>query len=264
MSDPRTYTLTAFVLRHHLVGEADKILALFSLEAGLRRVVAKGVRKASSRLAGRLEAFREAEIGLAKGRNLDVVTSADSLRRFPAIATDFDALAAGMAANELLLAFMEENDPHPAAYGLYAELLGLLGPPAPQRSLLLLAAFELQLMELLGYRPDLTACVACDRPLARSTDVAGLHIEGGQVICVQCDGTVSGRVRRLSGPAWQLLGTLQERPLAEVAVLGQVDEGILGNVRLALRDYVGWRAERDLKAQRMFDYAPAPYAPPAL
>lgn len=255
MSDSRLSAVTAFVLRHHVLGEADKILVLLTQEDGLRRVVAKGLRKANNRIGGRLEAFRESQILLAKGRNLDVVTQVDSLRRFPAVAQDYDALACGMAAAELLIAFLEEGDPHPEAYALFAALLGELGPGAPAE--VLLTAFELQLLEILGYRPELGLCMGCDRPIEWSYDVAGLHIEGGQAICVHCEGLVSGRVRRLSGAAWSLLTRLQETPLAEARGL-DAQPGVLGNCRHALKEYLSYRAERELKAQHMFDWQPAP------
>lgn len=255
MSDSRLTPVTAFVLRHHVVGEADKILVLLTQEDGLRRALAKGLRKANNRIGGRLEAFRECQIVLAKGRNLDIVTQVDSLRRFPGVAQDYDALACGMAASELLMAFLEEGDPQPEVYALFAELLGELGPGAPAE--ILLTAFELQLLELLGYRPELQVCMGCDRPIEGPYDVAGLHIEGGSAICVHCEGLVSGRVRRLSGAAWSLLLTLQETPLGEAKAL-EAPAGVLGNCRHALREYLAYRAERELKAQGMFDWQPAP------
>lgn len=255
VSDHRLNAVTAFVLRHHAVGEADKILVLFTLEEGLRRAVAKGLRKANNRIGGRLEAFRECQIMLAKGRNLDVVTQVDSLRRFPGVSQDYDALACGMAASELVMAFLEEGEPVPEVYALFAALLAELGPGAPAE--VLLTAFELQLLDLLGYRPELGVCLSCDRPIEWAYDVAGLHIEGGSAVCAHCEGLVSGRVRRLSGAAWSLLTRLQETPLAETRAI-EAPAGVLANCRHVLKEYLSYRAERELKAQGMFDWQPTP------
>ena len=252
----RVYRTEAVIIRRSDFGEADRLLTLIT-PMGKRRVVAKGLRKANNRIGGRLEAFRESQILLAKGRNMDVVTQVDSLRRFPGVSQDYDALACGMAAAELLLAFLEEGDPAPEAYDLFADLLGELGPGSPAE--LLLTAFELQLLDLLGYRPELHACVSCDRPMEWMADVAGLHIEGGAAICVHCEGLTSGRVRRLSGEAWALLVKLQDTPLAEARGLATTP-AVLGNCRSVLKEYLAFRAERELKAQRMFDWQPAPNA----
>lgn len=253
----RLHTVDAFVLRHHVVGEADKILVLLTREDGLRRVVAKGLRKANSRIGGRLEAFRESRILLARGRTMDVVTQVDSLRRFPGVSQDYDALACGMAAAELLLAFLEEGDPAPEVYDLFADLLGELGPGSPAE--VLLTAFELHLLELLGYRPELHGCLSCDRPIEWMADVAGLHVEGGQAVCVDCEGLVGGRVRRLSGEAWALLVKLQDAPLAAARGV-DAPPGVLATCRHALKEYLAHRAERELKAQGMFDWQAAPKA----
>lgn len=253
MADPHALAVTAFVLRHHVVGEADKIVVLFSREAGVLRVLAKGLRKAGSRVGGRLEAFRECEVTLARGRNLPIVTAVDSVRRFPAINTDYDALAAGMAACEVVIALFAADDPQPEAYALFGDFLATLGPDTPAE--ILLTAFELQLMGLLGYRPDLHVCTACGRAITGPREAGGLHIEDGGALCAGCIEATPGRVRRLTGAAWGLLVTLQDQPLAACVSL-KAPAGVVASARIALRAYVGFRAERELKAQSMFDWQP--------
>jgi DNA repair protein RecO (recombination protein O) len=253
--DDRQHTLTAFVLRQHAVGEADRVLVLLTRERGLQRALARGLRKAGSRLGGRLEAFREASVTLARGRNLDVVAGAESLRRFPAVATDFEALAAGLAATELLLAFLADDDPQPEAYDMYASLLGRLGPGAPAE--VLLCAFELQLLDALGYRPELEACTACGEPVEELGTFAGLDLEGGGVVCTGCEGLMPTRPRPLSGAAWRLLQQLRALDLAagEPPV---APADLAAQARGALKAYSSLHAERELKAQRMFDWTGAP------
>jgi DNA repair protein RecO (recombination protein O) len=253
--DDRQHTLTAFVLRQHAVGEADRVLVLLTREQGLRRALARGLRKAGSRLGGRLEAFREASVTLVRGRNLDVVAGAESLRRFPAVATDFDALAAGLAATELLLAFLAEDDPQPEAYDMYARLLGRLGPGAPAE--VLLCAFELQLLDALGYRPELEACTACGDPITDASGFAGLAMEAGGAVCVGCEGQLASRPRRLTGAAWQLLVGLRSLDL-EAGQPPEVPADLAAQARSALKAYTSFHAERDLKAQRMFDWKGEP------
>ncbi|HEY9723927.1 MAG TPA: DNA repair protein RecO [Oscillatoriaceae cyanobacterium] len=247
----RTSPLTAIALRGYPLNEADRILVLMTREEGLKRVLAKGLRKPKNRIGGRLEPLRENELLLAKGRNLDIVTQVDSLRAWPDVQRDFDCLAAAMGAAELLIAFVEEGDPHPEVYDLFVDLLAALRPGVPAETLL--AAFELQLLDLVGYRPDLAACMACDRPL-EAEDVHGLNVEGGGAVCVHCEGLMSGRVRRLSAGAWQMLTRLQETPLAECATLTG-EPRLLANCRHVLKDYLSLRAERELKAQGMFDWS---------
>jgi DNA repair protein RecO (recombination protein O) len=269
----RTYPITAIALRGYPLNEADRILVLFSPDEGLKRVVAKGLRKPKSRIGGRLEPFRENQILLAKGRNMDLVTQVESLRSFPAIQTDYDSLAAAMSAAELLLAFVEEGVPSEDVYEHFVEFLGLLGPNSEAE--VLLAAYELQLLELVGYRPELQVCLTCESPLEDPKQVRGLNIEAGGTVCWHCEGMMPGRVYRLSPGAWQLLVKLQETPLDECGRFSGAGT-ILASCRQALKDYMSFRAEKELKAQGMFEWqgivpqpvavarpvpAPAPEAP---
>lgn len=251
----RTYTLTAFTLRGYALAEADRILVLMTREHGLKRVVAKGLRKPKSRIGGRLEPFRENRVMLAKGKNMDVVVQAEGSRSYPDVSRDFEAMACAMSAAELLLAFLEDGDPQAEAYDLYAELLEALVPGASAETLL--AGFELHLLDLLGYRPQLDACVGCDRPLAEDGHVAGLHIEGGGAMCDHCAGLHAGRLRRLGPGAWSLLSALQDAPLAASAG-SEIPQRLVSHCRHALKDYLSHRAERELRAQGMFDWQGAP------
>jgi hypothetical protein len=79
MSEPRSYRVEAVVLRHSDWGEADRLLSLYTRERGKLRVVAKGARRIKSRKAGHLEPFTRVTLQLARGRDLPIVTQADTV-----------------------------------------------------------------------------------------------------------------------------------------------------------------------------------------
>src|SRR5438132_13046635 len=74
----RTYRAEAIVLKTNDFAEADRILVLFTRHFGKVRVVAKGIRRATSRMAGHAEPRTHATYQLARGRGLDVHTGADA------------------------------------------------------------------------------------------------------------------------------------------------------------------------------------------
>ena len=73
------YSDEAIVLRTHKLAEADRIITLLTRQHGRVRAVAKGVRRTTSRFGSRLEPFTHVDLQLAVGRNLDVVTQAETL-----------------------------------------------------------------------------------------------------------------------------------------------------------------------------------------
>jgi DNA repair protein RecO (recombination protein O) len=246
----RTRTLTGICLRAYPFKEADKILVVMTREEGLKRVVAKGLRKPKARVGGRLENLAENKLMLASGRTMDLLTQVDSLRGFPGISLDFELLAASMSAAELLMALLEDNDPNEKAYDLFCELLSLLTPGVEASGLLV--GFMLKFLDLLGYRPELSHCLSC-RGVIESENVWGLNIQAGGILCENCVGLAPGRVHALSAGAWHFLVQAQDIPLSNVSTLPGTP-ALLAACRKALREYSSFRAERELKAQGMFEW----------
>ena len=107
------YRDEAIVLRTHKLGESDRIITLLTRQHGRVRAVAKGVRRTTSRWGSRLEPFTHVDLQLAEGRNLDVVTQADTLDAFPSRLGDhYDRYTAGTVMLETAdRLVMEEKEP---------------------------------------------------------------------------------------------------------------------------------------------------------
>lgn len=78
----KNYKTEGIILKRTNFGEADKILTIYTRHFGKIKVLAKGIRKTTSRKSGHLELFNWAQICLAKGRNLDIITEAETVRSF--------------------------------------------------------------------------------------------------------------------------------------------------------------------------------------
>jgi len=77
-----TYKTEGIILKRRNFGEADKILTIFTKHYGKIKVIAKGIRKITSKKAGTLELFNHCKLILAKGRDLDIVTEAQVINNF--------------------------------------------------------------------------------------------------------------------------------------------------------------------------------------
>jgi DNA repair protein RecO (recombination protein O) len=78
-----SYTLDGIIINRTNIGEADKIITLYSLQFGKISLKAKGIRKLSSRRAGSLELFNWVKVSVVTGRgNLDVITEVDVVDTF--------------------------------------------------------------------------------------------------------------------------------------------------------------------------------------
>lgn len=147
------------MLRHVEVGEADRILSFYTLEYGKVQAIAKGIRKMRSRKAGHLEPFSRVELMLAKGRNLDVITQAEAQSTYENLRADLKLIAYAAYVVELLDRFTYEEGENRQLYNLLVNTLARLDEGSPAQTAV--HYYEVQLMDLLGFKPQLQVCVAC-------------------------------------------------------------------------------------------------------
>ena len=182
MSAPqRSYKTTAVVLRGRTYGEADRILTLYTGERGKIDAIAKGARRTKSHLAGRLEFGNEVQLGMHRGRNLDVVVSADIIAPHWQRLVQPERYAAANIIIELIDAFCEPDLPQPEIYALLTAALGAVAQSEDPLSLL--ARFSMRLLDALGLAPPVDTCVHCGAPLDGS---AWLDAEHGGFGCEKC------------------------------------------------------------------------------
>ena len=160
MREARSFRVEAVVLRHADWGEADRMLTLYTRERGKVRAIAKGARKIRSRKAGHLEPFTRVSLQLAKGRDLLIVTQADSLEVYHALGEDLVKTGYAAYVVELLDRFTYEDESENfAIYRLLTEILGRIASEADPW--LAIRYYEVRLLDLLGFRPHLFECANC-------------------------------------------------------------------------------------------------------
>jgi DNA repair protein RecO (recombination protein O) len=153
----RQYRVTAIVLKRSDVGEADRLLTLLTLQRGKLRAVAKGARKPSARKTGHVELFNCVELQVAVAREIDIVTQAQTLEPFLRVRDDLDRLSYAYYFAELVDRFVEEENENGEVYELMLDALHWL-----ERTEHLSRSarfFEMQLLDALGYRPQLHVCI---------------------------------------------------------------------------------------------------------
>lgn len=164
------------MLRTHKLGEADRIVSFITERHGKVRAVAKGVRKTKSRFGARLEPTSHVALQLYEGRELDIVTQAESVDHFRAIRADLDRLTRAVSMLEAVDQLAQEREPNAQ---LYRMLLGGLRTLAARDSALVLAGFFWKLLALEGFRPITEACAVC----MTTDDLVAFDIGEGGMVC---------------------------------------------------------------------------------
>ena len=220
----------------------DKIITLYSAEHGKIDAVAKGVRRVKSRLAGHVEPLSHGAYLLARGRNLDIITQAQTIETFQPLRDDLERLSHALYAAELVERGTEERSENFALYRLLLDTLRRL----VQRDDLdtILRLFEMAVLGQLGYRPELGRCVVCGRPPEAEANVWAPGLGG--VVCSRCRPGET-LVRRLSAGALDALRLLQDGDFEEVARL-QMPPELADELERHLRDAIHYALERDVRS----------------
>lgn len=177
----RLYRTEAVVLRRRDFGEADRLLTIYTPEHGKLRVIAKGVRRTKSRMAGHLEPFSLASLLIAQGRNLDIVTQAATIDPMRRLRSEEVRIAYAGYFADLLDALTPDGAENPRSFELLLLILRRLEAGAD--TFVTARFFELTLLNVLGFRPELQQCVTCGRIL--EPVVNGFIAEGG-TLCRSC------------------------------------------------------------------------------
>ncbi len=176
------YRDTGVVLRTYKLGEADRIVVVLTEDNGKVRAVAKGVRKTSSRFGARLEPMSHVRLLLYRGRELDIVSQAESVEPLAPLLSSLDRASQAMAVLEAVDQLALEREPSPE---LYRMLVGVLRTIAARPAPLVVPAFFWKLLAAEGLRPELDACVRCGGVEPDVALVAFDLAEGG-VLCRAC------------------------------------------------------------------------------
>jgi DNA repair protein RecO (recombination protein O) len=238
----RLYQTDGLILHHSDFGEADRLLTVFTPRLGRLRLLAKGARKLTSRKAGHVEPFTYVHLLVARGRNLDIVSQAETLESFRPLREDLERASQAYYVAELINSFVEEGDENQPLFDLTLATLARLCEARDR--MLALRFFELRCLGLVGFQPQLHFCVECQVQLEPVTNY--FHPPSGGVLCPR-HGEALRAAEPLAMPTFKVLRHMQTHSWDEVAALRIKPDTHL-DVEAILQRYIVFLLERRLKS----------------
>ena len=246
----RLYTTEAIILRRSEVGEADRLLTIYTPAYGKLAVSARGVRKTSSKLAGHLELFLHTRLQLARGRTFDVVTESRVVQPMRRLRDDLDRISWAYYVSELLDKMTPDGSENPALFRLLRDTMAAIDEiDGDVERDVLIRFYELHILVLSGYRPHLFHCAQCEAELGQDAD--RFSAQAGGVLCPRC-----AQIDPLAVPmtigAFKLLRYLARSTGTEARALAPSATTLLESgrlLKLAMRQIL----ERELKSVVFLD-----------
>jgi DNA repair protein RecO (recombination protein O) len=188
---PGLYRDEGVVLRAIKLGEADRIVTIFTQGHGKVRAVAKGIRKTTSKFGARLEPTTRVALQCYKGRDLDIVTQAETLESNRALREQYALLTRSIPMLEAVDQVAQEREPNPA---LYRMLTGALRALVTTGNPLVTPAFFWKLLSLEGFHPMLDVCARCGESpedgmsseITAECELVAFDLDEGGTVCRAC------------------------------------------------------------------------------
>lgn len=236
----RSIRAEAVVLRHSEMGEADRLLWLYTQQLGKVRAIAKGIRKIRSRKAGHLEPFTHVRLQFARGRDLFIITQAETIDSFLMLRENLTLLGHAAYVIELLDRFTYDEDENPGLFRLIVNTLTRLNAGLDFRTTV--HYYEIRLLDLLGYRPHLFKCAHCEAEIKPEDQF--FSAEQGGVLCPRC-GKDEREARLISMPALKILRHFQRSSYSD-AQRAAITPRINQEIETVMHYYITYKLERGL------------------
>lgn len=176
------------VIRTRNLGEADRIITLFTRDRGKVEGVARGSRRTRSRLLGGTQLFTLGRYLIYGGKSLDTISQAEIKRSFARLREELVLMTYASYIAELVDLAVEPGEPSEALFQLIVDALGHLESGTDPD--LVLRWVDLRLMAVLGYRPELDVCVSC----GEVPQEARFSFREGGLLCSACAGADASAV----------------------------------------------------------------------
>ncbi len=176
----------ALVLKSIKFGDTSKIATLYSKNYGKIKVIAKGIRKPKSKLAGALQTFSYVQIVFYKKQTTEIylLSQSEILHSYQLFTKDINRYVFASAAIELLDRLISGEESHPEIFELTLETFSFI-ERCPRKSLeKSFWVYALKLADLLGYRPKLNQCVVCGTPIPDGLVL--FSPDKGGIVCKKC------------------------------------------------------------------------------
>lgn len=240
------YKTDGIVIRTYPLGEHDQIVVLMSPTHGKIRSVAKGSKKTSNSIAGKMGLFFHLSLLIAEGRNLDTISQAEIIESFRFIRTNLNRMAYALYMLELMDTAVHEPEPHFELFELLRTTLKALETATFLP--VLIKAFELKILTLLGYAPITQHCVNCNNPPAK---MQRFSAKLGGILCHLCF-KQDPNAMSISPQGLDLIEIAIHSPIEKISHL-EVRPGLVNSLNPILRQCIIDKFGKDLHSRKFLE-----------
>jgi DNA repair protein RecO (recombination protein O) len=242
------FKTNAIVIRSTNYGESDKIVTFFTRDFGKLKGIAKGARRSRKRFQNALGLFSHLRLTFfeKEGTGLVRAEGCDILHSFPKIREDLRKILYGNYYLELANEMAGEREGNQEVFELLLSFLSDLEEMEPQEEQLRL--FEVRILSLFGYRPNMGRCNLCKKDWEDLKEVPGVYfsLEKGALVCEKCSKTWNHLIAFSLGTA-RLIEKISHMELDKIQRLKFTHQS-LAESREILPRFISYQLGKELKS----------------
>jgi len=236
----KNYKTKGIIFKRTNLGEADRILTIYTKDFGKIKVIAKGIRKIKSKLAGNLELFCLDDLVIAEGRNLDIVCGAVTEKCFFGLRNDLKATHTAYYLSDVIDKLSDEEEPHKEIFELLDEMLSEVNG---ENAEILLPFFEIKFLSEMGYQPEVYHCTNCKEKIQNGKNF--FDFDEGGLVCESCRKSQLS----ISEKAVKLLRLFLEHDISYIKKI-KLDRKIYKEVEKITKNYLKYNSGKEFKSER--------------
>ncbi|MEM7798057.1 MAG: DNA repair protein RecO [Chloroflexota bacterium] len=242
MARAKSFRAEGIILSRSDIGEADRLLTMFTRDFGKLKAVAKGVRKPQSKQTGHVELFMRTKFLIARGKTFGIATQSEMIEAFTPLREDLIKTTYAAYAVELLDKFTGEEDKNITLFELIHDTLSRFA--YEDNPMLVARYYELRLLSLTGFQPQLFRCVDSQEALDEEDQYFSADLGG---ILKPSHLRADRRAKPISAGALKVLRYLQSRPWDTVKNL-QLRRLLHSELEEIMHYYIAFHLERKLRS----------------
>lgn len=242
-----SFSSEGIILKRKDLGEADKLITIFTKNRGKVKTLAKGVRKINSRRGGNLEILNQVKIFLHETKSWPILTEVETKRNFSNIKDDLSKLSLVYLIFELIDQFLGEEQENIVVFDLLqATLVAIDESQSLEKAKVFATNFQLKFLNQVGYLPQLQNCAVCDQEIQPEVNFLAPYLGG--LVDKNCSKEVL-LSRSLSLEAIKTLRFLAKTPIEGIYKLN-LEKKLLKELFEVLNFYTVFFLEKDLNSPR--------------
>jgi len=246
-----TYKTRAIILNKKPWRENDALYSLYTENFGKVRAVARGAKKVTSKLAPHLEPLMVTDLMIAKSKGIDKIAGSSLVRDFCRLKSNLPKLILASQAVELVDNMIELEQGDQRVFNLLERLFIFLNGNFKEYNGFLkakasLKVFSLQLLDLLGYTPELYSCIHCKFEIDETENF--FHSEKGGLLCNKCSQLFTDR-QEISVSTIKFLRLMLISDLGEIEKIN-LDEFLFKEIERVIDSFLRYQLDRELKSDK--------------